>query len=482
MRHLFYECRNRYLRENPERLEIDSQSKAPYIDWEKTLKFWCQSRCEEFGIPPELWWRLREMLNIWPEGKATCEGESGRFLIEKETRHRVSSSCSFILLCEKRTVSRELLARLRGAGYKLNIVSTGGHSPADVQEAVMQIGEDLNEDPTFYCLILHDYDRDGVKILFTLRERYKGVIDIGVNRAFFQHWIKQGSFDSRLVEEQVLNKNYQGELRDEILRSGDYTLEDFDYLQGEQIGEKLWRGKRTEIDAVHVQYGIQPFIDYTMEKIREVCIVWDLSRIGVEEFELEEPPNHYRRLIGDLEDKVGRAYGQKLAQLSGPLNTVIDIVKETLTQPPEFEELEEKYRGSKGLGYVVSGSGYSYTYHMADVKGVDPIKEKFGEQMKRAWAGDYEDELEEINRQIIRYEGDVREGEEELKGQWEDLQESLAAGKMADPGLDRFSEELNEVEWGKEELEAIEVPDEADEIRRVIKALRDRLEELGEVS
>ena len=145
MRHLFYECRTRYLRENPDRLEIDSESKAPYVDWEKTVKYWCQSRCEEFGIPPELWWRLREMLNIWAEAKATCEGESGKFLIDKENRKRVSRNCSFVLLCEKKTVSREILERLRGEGYRLNIVATGGHSPSDVQEAVIQLGEDLGE-------------------------------------------------------------------------------------------------------------------------------------------------------------------------------------------------------------------------------------------------------------------------------------------------------------------------------------------------
>lgn len=479
IRHFFYECRNRFLRENLDLMEIDSRSVDPYTDWQKVIKGWCEQHCEEFGISPDHWWRLREKLNIWAEARATCEGESGKFLVDHSTREQVTQGCSFVLMCEKKTVARELLEKLRGEGYRLNIVATVGHSTTDVQEAVIQLGEALDEEtPNFYILMLHDYDVEGIAIYFGLKGRYQGVIDVGVNRDLIHHWIKAGDYDPRLVEEQNLNRKYNEWLKQKLEGAEGYTLEDFEYLQGEKIGDKRWLGKRVEIDAIHVQYGIQPFIDYIMEKIREKCPVWDLSRIGVEEFELEEPPNHYRQLIGDLEDRVGRAYGQKLGQLSEPLNVVLNLVRETLPQPPEFEELEEKYRGSKGSGYVVSGTD-SYVYHKDEVKGVDPIKEKFGEQMKRDWAEDYGDELEEINQQITMYEGDVRGGEEDLKGQREELQERLETDKKEDPDLSRFSEELDKVEWGEEELEEIEVPDEADEIRKVIEALQERLDEIG---
>ena len=482
MRHLFYEIRTAYLIERPHLSKIDSLSKTLYQNWEEAVKQWCVDYAEDFGFNGTEWWRAREGLNIYPDGRALCEGEGGSYLVDSETRDKVATGCSFILLCEKKTISKELTEALRGEGYHLNIVSTGGFSSADVQEAVVTISESLdNEEPTFYFLSLHDYDLAGVGILRNLKERYEGVIDIGVNGEFLGFLKERGQFDSRLLEEQCENRKFLGALRDWIADGDghDYISEDFEYLQGEQVSKKRWIGHRIELDSIHVVNGIKPFVNYVMYKIQKECKVWDLSRIGVEEFELEEPPNHYHRLIGDLEDRVGRAYGKKLTQLSESLNTVIDIAKETLTQPPEFEELEEKYRGSKGSGYVVSETGYSYTYNRADVKGVDPIKEKFGEQVKRDWAEDYEDELEEVNQQITVYEGDVREGEEDLKGQSEELQERLETDKENDPDLDKFSEELDEVKWGKEELEAIEVPDEADEIRKVIEALQKKLEEIG---
>ena len=483
IRHFFYECRNKYLKENPERLEVDTTAKDPYSDWQNIIKAWCMKQSEEFDIPPELWWRLREKINIWPEARATCEGESGKFLIDKETRKRVSRDCSFILVCEKKTVSRELLEKLRSEGYKLNIVATGGHSPSDVQEIVVQIGEELGDDPNFYILILHDYDRDGVKIFFNLRERYPGVIDIGVNRSFIHYMIKRGGFDLRLVEEKNLNKNYQGELREKMLESKDYDLEDFDYLQGKKIGEKKWEGKRIEIDAVHVEYGIQPFIDYIMNKIREECKVWDLGRIGVWEFDLDEPSNHYEDAIKSLEDDVGMAYGKKLFQISKPLNIVLGIVRDTITQPPEFSNLEDKYREEGGgrWSYPINGTDERYTYRRAEIKGVDEIKDENEDQIDRDWAEDYEDELDEINEQVSKYEGDVRKGKEDLREQRDDLQERLEEDKQNDSDLNPFTEKIHDIEWGEEELKDIPEPNEANEIRKVIAALLERLKDLEKV-
>ncbi|GAJ05480.1 unnamed protein product, partial [marine sediment metagenome] len=87
--------------------------------------------------------------------------------------------------------------------------------------------------------------------------------------------------------------------------------------------------KRIEIDAIEVMYGIQPFIDYALMKIEEECQVWDLSRIGVDEFELEEPEDHYDTLVNKFERNVGRAYGKKLNALGKSMNKIIDVVKDT---------------------------------------------------------------------------------------------------------------------------------------------------------
>lgn len=48
----------------------------------------------------------------------------------------------------------------------------------------------------------------------------------------------------------------------------------------------------------------------------------------------------------------------------------------------------------------------------------------------------------------------------------------------SDPELKEFKNSLDELDWGKEEFEALEVPNEKDVIKAVIGALQKRLEEL----
>ena len=135
-------------------------------------------------IPEDYWWRVRERLNLWAEGKATCEGVTEKFLVDKDTRHKVTARCSFILVCEKKSVSRELMEKLQGEGYKLNVVATAGHSSTDVQEVALSIADEMGDNPTFYILVLHDYDLDGLEIYYKLKERYRNAIDVGVGPSF----------------------------------------------------------------------------------------------------------------------------------------------------------------------------------------------------------------------------------------------------------------------------------------------------------
>ena len=480
IRHFFYECRNKFLRENPELTEIDSKSKHQYEDWQNTITAWCMKRCKEFDINEEDWWHLRDQLNIFAEGRAVCEGESGKFLIDRETRLRVAEKCSFILLCEKKTVTRELLEKLRGEGYRLNIISTGGYSPSDVIESVIAVAEELDvEKPTFYFLVLHDYDRDGLKIYYKLKRRYQGVIDIGVNRELIEY-LKEVGYDARLVEEKVENKNFQGELKEWIETSDDYTIEDFNYVQGEQVAKKRWVGKRIEIDAIHVQYGIEPFIKYTLKKIEEECPYFDLTRIGVEEFELREPTNHYEEAVKSFENRVADAYGYKLMEISKPLNSILDIVRKTAVQPREYSKLEEEHREDKVKErWEVSRGDERWIRAVKPVKGVEELKEEFKTQIEKRWKDDYVGDLDEINEQLKCYEGDVREAKEDLEKRVSDLQQKLSNAKKSDLDLKKFKMSLDEIDWGEEELEEIELPDEAEEIRLVINALQQRLVELG---
>lgn len=489
IRHFFYECRNRFLRENPQLNDIEYQGKDPYGDFQRIMRIWCMTKSPKYGIDPDLYWRFREILNIWAEPRATCDGETGSFLVDNDKREKVSQNCSFILVCEKKTVKRELLEALRGKGYKLNLIATGGNSSSDVQEAIISIKESIDsEDVNFYCLVLHDYDLDGVKIFSTLKQRWSSVIDVGVNGKFINYLKTQGKYDPRLVEEKRLNKKYQHQLREEI-ESGllsEYTLEDFDYLQGDEPFEVKfngktkntrthWIGKRIEIDAIHVEYGIQPFIDYILKKIEEECKFWDLSRIGVEEFELEEPPNLYDYEVEAYEKEITKNYKKKLRELKEPLNKILDII---IKSAPNSEESFFKLAKSK-FKYVYKTTFGGWEFDNWKSEEIDELLDLYEDERKREWSDAYEDDLQEINDQITHYEGDVREGEMALQNKFDETQEKLEDAVENDPDLSSFSKLLWEVDWGKDDLDKLKLPNEAELIRLAIQALQNRLVELG---
>ena len=368
-----------------------------------------------------------------------------------------------------------------------------GHSQSDVQEAVLQVKEDLEGDQeNFYILILHDYDLDGVRIYFTLKQRYNAVIDVGVNGEFLQ-WIKKhGDSDARLTEEKLLNKKFRRNLRDCMINSSEYTEADFDYLQGKpfEVVERgkpktHWEGKRIEIDAIHAQYGIKPFIDYILYKISKDCRIWDLGRIGVEPWDLDEPDNRYQIAISKFGDKISREYGKKSTQLRQPRDNILDLVEDALPTDTEFLDLKSKYQVTLGKKYNVHSEGvWQYSYEPALLKSdeLDKLRNNYEDQIRKHWTNDYQDRLNEINGNITFYEGDVREGEADLERQIEELQEELDDVTRNDPSLEPFIDRLQEIEWGKDELEEISPPDETDLIRQAIQALLERLVELEEIN
>lgn len=513
MGHFFYELRNKFLRDNPELNEIDSESKKLYGDWEGTIGRWSRKYFPILSVAS--WWRLREKLNIWAEGKAICDGESGRFLVDKNTREQVAKKCSFILLCEKQTVSRELLERLKAEGYKVNLVSTGGFSPTDVQEVALSLAEEMVgvDEPTFYFLVLHDFDLRGIEILFNIKEQYAGVIDVGVNSELIKRLVEREHLDKNRVAEQCLNKNYQGELKGKISEGdGTYSLEDFEYLQGvEQPNGKEWIGKRIEIDAIHVVLGIEPFINYINEKIEEECHCWDLTRIGVEEyglnepeeFSLDEPHNCFEDVIETFTTSIREKYSEKEDLLSIPMkniNTIVSLAQEKFLE--DFWTIKRRF-------------GISYNYDFS-IQG-KPLKQKYDEYLSRTYIENFqedldnlngevqekyerivEDKLSKINEQVYKYEGDVTGAETDLYNQHSDvedelneiveglqsecnfLQENLNELAENDPDLGRLNDELKRIDWGENELNNLEIPDEKEVIKTVIERLQERLKELEE--
>ncbi|GAJ05479.1 unnamed protein product, partial [marine sediment metagenome] len=67
-----------------------------------------------------------------------------------------------------------------------------------------------------------------------------------------------------------------------------------------------------------------------------------------------------------------------------------------------------------------------------------------------------------------------------LSGQAEELQSKLDEDKEKDPDIDKFKEALYKIDWGKEALREIKIPDPVEEVRKVIKALETYVEELEE--
>jgi len=479
LRHLFYEARNKFLRENPQFIEPDSKASglALYQNWQNIIKRWCEKHTHQLDIDPTYWWRLREILNVWAKPKATCEGTDRPFLVGRDTREEVTAERSLILVCEKETVSRELLERLQQEGYRLNIVSTGGTATTDVLEVIIsesiQSGQNT---PTFYILTLHDFDMSGIEIGLELKKHFAGVIDVGINSEFIEYLKSQGDFDPRLVQEQVLIKKRHPELKKQIEQSDDYSIEDFEWLEGEPFesvskGGKPtthYRGKRIEIDAIHVQYGIEPFIIYILKKIEEECAVWNLRRIGVEDFDLENPDSEYEMAKDRFELDYNRMIKKTKDRLTIPFNQVNELIKIKMKNL-RHDELEAFQK-------VADDSVKETSERLKE------LEENYSDTWNYDWTDDFEDRLKEVNDQIDCYEGDVRKGADDLEAQRDGLQNSLQEIASDDESLGKFKDELKDISLPTKELDELEATDLATAIRAAIAALQGRLEEIAGVN
>jgi len=417
-------------------------------------------------------------MNIWAAGRAICEGEAGDFLVTPDKRENVTKDCSFVLLCEKKTVSKELLESLRKEGYKINLVSTGGRTPNDIKEAILRATEDL-EDENFYLFMLHDYDPTGIMLYHELKKYYSKFIDAGVNGNFLQFLKENGDFDSRLVEEQCLNKQYYVQLEEEIGESEVYSAEDFEWLQGVEFIVKdkkgrdkpNWRGHRIEIDAIHVQYGIEPFVEYLKTLISLHCKCWDLARIGLEEFDLEVPDNPFQERLNELEDEIKTEYGRLYRKFEDPLARILRITKNTL--------IEQK----KAFNDFASKHGITQKYSWENEYGLTVDKrtevvEDFEEHFDREYIHDFSGELDNLNKKVHNYCGDILTAEGDLNEEFDDLQDNVNEFAEEDEDLPQFEEKLKDVDWGKDNFDEVTIPDEKEVIQKVIDKLKERLLEL----
>lgn len=460
IRHFFYEIRNKTLRENPEMDEIDIEAENKYASYQGNLKNWCEEHAEEFGYSEDPWWRVRNELNIWAEPKAVAYGGGGKFLIDRDTREKVTKGCNFVLVCEKKTVSRELYEKLSDE-YNVNVVATTGYSASDLKEVVISIAEELDMDEvTFYFLLLHDYDVDGVRIYFDLKEYFDGIIDVGINQEFLEYFGEE--YDPRMLEESTVNKKDAENLKSRIQESDNYNLEDYRYLHGKKKESKAeWIGKRIEIDAIHVEYGIDPFIKYVKNKIGEECKVWDLSKIGVEPFELKEVGGHFEEVEREKVEEIKKKIEKEKERLDKPIE-VIDKARDRAKKPLQ-EKIDEIKKNTGNIKELIKKETESD--ELAS-RAKDKLKEKVSEleeecdNYDKDYAEEYEDELEEINEEIKHWEGeDPSKGEEKLEKKVSELIEKAKEDAEEDAELEEFKEKLEKIPEEIEEIQKLKEKD-----------------------
>ena len=212
-----------------------------------------------------------------------------------------------------------------------------------------------------------------------------------------------------------------------------------------------------------------------MEKIENECTVWDLKRIGVDDFDLEEPDNHYGEALEDLYQDARDSYEEKHSEIEKPKNNIQEIVDDILgTLNPGFKSLLSEYWGKDWM------PRYGMEDFNLDVDEINLLKEDYEVQMGKTWSDElkYQDKLEKVNDQLEFYVGDVREGEDKLQEKVEVIQDRLNEDKENDSDLVDFKTELNAIDWGKSELEDIEPPDEKGLIEKLIERLQDKLRDL----
>ncbi len=454
-RNFFYDCRTTLL--NTTNLnEIDTKVKSnKQMAFTGAISDWCKLKCIELGMDVNRWWIIRDKLNINASGKAVCQGEIEKYLVDYTNRDKMASGCSFILICEKTKVGLDLLKALKEKGYKVNLVITGGLTSCDAKESIIQAVEGLEEKAeNFYILILHDYDLAGIEIFANLHQYHNRIIDVGMNESFIRFLKNRGTYNPRLVEERCLNKKFMGHTQ-EFIKTYKYGLGySFDYLQGVQQKEKEWLGHRIEIDAVEVSYGIEPFVEYI-----EKCIEnkkWDLTRIGINEQHLTEPTNKYEISYEVKKDEVVELYDEKLTELSATYKEIIDTIKTTLTQPTEFSELKHKHLSDDGVV----------------LRDLEPLLDKYSDAIGYDWKAEYQRKLDQqVNDKLKCWDRPVNKAVDDVAKIKTEIETEMKENIENDPKLSEFDEELDDLDCGETELDEIEIPDRKMEINKVIDAL-----------
>jgi len=463
IRHLYYQARKIY-----KAMTDEDDVPGEYNNYIGAVNKFCQKHSHEIGVPEAFWWVLRDKMNIMAKPMAICDGEAGRFLIDHDNRERVQKHSSFILLCEKDTVSRQLLEELRKIGYKVNLISSQGQDTADTKAAVISAVADL-ETENFFILYLHDYDVAGAEMFFNLYSYYQKVIDIGLN----EHFIKSMKISKKKVEERVKVKTQRRKLARYVTEYKYADIVDLDYICGKvdpKTGERSGDAKLIEIDNVHVYYGIKPFIKYIKLRLADVDC-WDLTRIGIEKKSLKEGDNRYEEAVKETWVNAVASYRIKTREMAETFNEIHKIVAKALPRNRKIVELENKHFNMD--------EGFKVRWRSLKNEELERMKVSYKMPMEKKWVKDYAGKIDaEVNKKITCWPGDVTKAKDDIEKIVDETQDTLDKAKENDPLLKTFKEKLEKLDWGKDELEEIEIPDPIEEMQKVIRALYARITEL----
>lgn len=174
---------------------------------------------------------------------------------------------------------------------------------------------------------------------------------------------------------------------------------------------------------------------------------------------LDGDPGAYSLGESGLTGSVSATFDEAEEQLNEPLDEIRDLVEESLTEFFDRDDLDD-LKGRVLDGVRVHAEALKGAYRNYD----------------HDYTEDHEDELKEVNDQITHYRGDVRRGAEDLRSRVDELQKSALDDARGDPELDKFRDELYQVDTGDDEFEEFGAPDKAAVIRDLIETLKRELE------
>jgi hypothetical protein len=239
-----------------------------------------------------------------------------------------------VLYVEKKGVVEAFLAEKMGERYDMAIIGAEGYAT----EAARTLLQNADRETDYKIFVLHDADPDGYNIARTLREEtarmpgyHVDVIDLGLN-------LKEALEMELQTEEFTRRKELPADL--------ELTPLELEYFTGRRVGDKTWRARRVELNAMTPAQRIA-YLERKLAEHGATAKVRPPDRV-MEEVGAEAYTNEFREMAREriehllkLDDMLDRAV--KLAPFPD-FKATLESIKEILgTNPPySWKTLIEK--------------------------------------------------------------------------------------------------------------------------------------------